>query len=135
MRLEIPEKCNSVMVATADDFEEVTSVSAGNIAVVSGLIVSTVFTVMTLVGVFLLCIFTIFNFQETRAGDIVTSSSSAASAAYKNLAKAKGIPEDEARTLLGADVAPPESVFFCSIEAPSQVCSHDYRYDMFLTMP
>lgn len=43
MRLEIPEKCNNVMVATADDFEEVPVVSAGNIAVVSGLNVSMIY--------------------------------------------------------------------------------------------
>lgn len=40
MRLQIPEKCTNVMVATADEFEEMPSITSGNIAVVSGLNVS-----------------------------------------------------------------------------------------------
>lgn len=95
VRLQMPEKCTNVMVATANDFEEVPTVTAGNIAVVSGLI-------------------------ETRAGDLITSSGSSTQKACKDIAKIKGITEEEARTLLGVGIVPPESVFFCSIEAPSQ---------------
>ncbi len=46
LRLQIPEKCANVMMATADDFEEVPSVTAGNIAVVSGLTASIFFSVL-----------------------------------------------------------------------------------------
>ncbi|KAE8750087.1 hypothetical protein FOCC_FOCC003211 [Frankliniella occidentalis] len=90
LRLQIPEKCVNVMVATADDFEQVASVSAGNIAV------------------------------ETRAGDLVTYSQSTAQKAYKRLAIIKGVTENDAQNQLGVGAVVPDPVFFCSVEAPSQ---------------
>ncbi|KAK3926803.1 Ribosome-releasing factor 2, mitochondrial [Frankliniella fusca] len=95
LRLQVPEKCGNVMVATADDFEEVPSVGAGNIAVISGL-------------------------NETRAGDLVSHSLNTAQKAYKRLAQIKNISENDAQNLLSVGAAVPDAVFFRSIEAPSQ---------------
>ena len=60
-------------------------------------------------------------FQETRAGDLITSSTGAAKKAYETLAKVRGVTENDVKELLGLSSHSPESVFFCSIEAPSQV--------------
>lgn len=95
MRLKATEHCGTLMVANADDYEEVNEIRAGNIVAVSGL-------------------------KETIAGDLVTVSASAMTAAKTQLLtlqKDKKLVENP--FVVGTEI--PEPVFFCSVEAPSLV--------------
>lgn len=58
--------------------------------------------------------------QETRAGDLITNNEKVFEMACKKLATAKNVTESDTRTMFGAGTTPPDPVFFCSIEAPSQ---------------
>ncbi|KAJ8974319.1 hypothetical protein NQ317_010915 [Molorchus minor] len=91
------EQVGKVYVAYADDLEEVQSMKAGNIAVVSGL-------------------------KKVMSGDLVANSNVASQKAKKNLlhsAKKENIQDPDIEKLLGIGVTIPEPVFFCSIEPPS----------------
>lgn len=63
-----------------------------------------------------------FCFQHVFSGDFVTNSGSSVSNAARELQKRKKISYDECLNLLCPRMSIPEPVFFCSIEAPSQVC-------------
>ncbi|XP_071540183.1 ribosome-releasing factor 2, mitochondrial isoform X1 [Panulirus ornatus] len=84
------EKVGRVMIAYADEFKEVSSASAGNIVVITGL-------------------------KITSTGDTLVESRSLANSVRKKLVDEKG--ENQTAMLLGVQV--PEPVFFCSVEAPS----------------
>lgn len=120
VRSQTSEKCSHVLVATADDFQEVPCVTAGNIAVVSGLTVSVASKIFSEILMLPLTLPFVCP-QETRAGDLITSNESVFEKACKKLAIAKNVAEKDTRTMLGAGIVPPDPVFFCSIEAPSQV--------------
>lgn len=94
---EKTESCTKLMVAFADETEEVTEVGCGNIAAVSGL-------------------------KYTVAGDLVTNSASAAGAAQKKFTKlkSKSVDNDNSFDLFGVKTHIPDPVFFCSIEPPSK---------------
>ncbi|KAJ9575741.1 hypothetical protein L9F63_007387 [Diploptera punctata] len=94
---EKTENSSRLMVAFADETEEVMEVGSGNIAAVSGL-------------------------KFTVAGDLVTNSASAAGSAYKKFAKLKNRSEDDNNSfeLFGVKTHIPDPVFFCSIEPPSK---------------
>ncbi|XP_069683538.1 ribosome-releasing factor 2, mitochondrial [Periplaneta americana] len=90
IRQEKQEQTGKLMVAFADENEEVGEVSAGNIAAVTGL-------------------------KHTVAGDLVTVNASAASAAEKKWKKLSSSGD-----LFGIRTRVPDPVFFCSIEPPSK---------------
>ncbi|KAG6442041.1 hypothetical protein O3G_MSEX002102 [Manduca sexta] len=112
------EQTGSLYVALADDYKLVEKVTAGNIAVISGL-------------------------KETMSGDLITSTQTAANRAKTSLAAQLREPseveelmlpsarlrlqaldsqptnEELAQVLLGIGTTIPEPVFLCSIEPPS----------------
>ncbi|CAH0395875.1 unnamed protein product [Bemisia tabaci] len=94
LRAESSEQIKNVMIAYADDYEEVNTVTAGNVAAVTGL-------------------------KDTKSGDYISSSQNCVRDLSATLAKKKRISEKEAYQLLGGDVIIPDPVFFCTIEAPS----------------
>ncbi|XP_046440167.1 ribosome-releasing factor 2, mitochondrial-like [Daphnia pulex] len=89
------EKTGRLYVASADELNEVQSLSEGNIAVVTGL-------------------------KGTVTGDTLTSGVTAMNAARRWLAKKQGVSEAEVAPIL-AGVEIPDPVFFCSIETASLV--------------
>ncbi|XP_076637284.1 mitochondrial ribosome recycling factor 2 [Colletes latitarsis] len=91
---EISEQGNKLYVACADDYEEVSKISHGNIAAVAGL-------------------------KYTTTGDLVTSGVLAASNARKYLAARKDIEPEDVENFFTSNSKILEPVFFCSIEAPS----------------
>jgi len=92
------EKFVKLMVAFADNFREVDEITAGNIAVVSGL-------------------------RQSMTGDTVVGSQAAAKAALK-LQQSEG--EDNSGALLASPYIP-EPVFFCSIEPPSMAAQKQFE--------
>lgn len=88
------EQTGKLYIAYADDFRETEILPNGNIAVVTGL-------------------------KETMTGDLVTSNSTAAQTAKKNLVKDSKADEEAIKDILGVGTQIPEPVFFCSIEPPS----------------
>lgn len=93
---ERTEQTGKLMVAFADESEEVSEVLCGNIAAVTGL-------------------------KYTVVGDLVTTNASTASAAHKKLLKLKG-PDNSSdiNDLFGIRAKIPDPVFFCSVEPPSK---------------
>ncbi|XP_023717638.1 ribosome-releasing factor 2, mitochondrial [Cryptotermes secundus] len=90
------EQTGKLMVAFADESEEVSEVDHGNIAAITGL-------------------------KHTTVGDLVTSNASTASAAQKKLLKLRGVGEKtDTNDLFGISTRIPDPVFFCSIEPPSK---------------
>ncbi|XP_060536405.1 ribosome-releasing factor 2, mitochondrial isoform X2 [Cylas formicarius] len=95
---EKSEAAGRVYIAYADEFQEASSVGAGNIAVVSGL-------------------------KKTMSGDLLTSSLSTYHKAQKNFAKLyKETQTDLSDSIFGGTTYIPPPVFFCSIE-PSSMAS------------
>lgn len=93
---ERTEQTGKLMVAFADESEEVSEVDRGNIAAVTGL-------------------------KHTIVGDLVTNNASTASAVQKELLKLKGFGDKtDTNDLFGISTRIPEPVFFCSIEPPSK---------------
>ncbi|XP_059484147.1 ribosome-releasing factor 2, mitochondrial [Neocloeon triangulifer] len=95
VRLQKAEQSGQLLVAYADEYEEVQDVGCGNIAAVTGL-------------------------KDTFAGDLVTGNLSSANSAKAKLAKLKNIDSNEAEHILASSGSSMEPVFFCSIEPPSQ---------------
>ncbi|XP_054264972.1 ribosome-releasing factor 2, mitochondrial [Macrosteles quadrilineatus] len=94
MKQDKSETITKLMVVEADDFEEVSEVTQGNIAAASGLKFSVI-------------------------GDLLTSSASAASKAKLSLMKKEKLSEEEAEAKFNIGAVIPDPVFFCSIEPPS----------------
>ncbi|XP_011702790.1 PREDICTED: ribosome-releasing factor 2, mitochondrial [Wasmannia auropunctata] len=88
------EHCTRLYIACADDYEEVTEVSYGNIAAVGGL-------------------------KGTVAGDLVTTNASIANRAKQMMLKANPNRLDYANNFFASGVNLLDPVFFCSIEPPS----------------
>jgi len=88
-----PEKTGRLYIAKADELAEVSLMSEGSIAVVSGL-------------------------KQVVTGDTITSGVAAMNTARHWLAQKKSVPESEMSPVL-AGVQIPEPVFFCSIETSS----------------
>jgi len=91
---EQSEQCTRLYIACADDYEEVTEVSYGNIAAVSGL-------------------------KSTITGDLVTISASVANRAKQTMLKENPNRLDYVNNLFASGVNLLDPVFFCSIESPS----------------
>jgi elongation factor G len=93
---ERTEQSGKLMVAFADESEEVSEVDCGNIAAVTGL-------------------------KHTVVGDLVTANASIAFAARKLLMKLKGLDDkNDTDDLFGIRTKIPDPVFFCSVEPPSK---------------
>lgn len=93
---ERSEQTGKLMVAFADESEEVSEVLCGNIAAITGL-------------------------KNTVVGDLVTTNASAASAACRKLMKLKGSDDSsDIHDLFGVRTKVPDPVFFCSVEPPSK---------------
>ncbi|CAB3371023.1 Hypothetical predicted protein [Cloeon dipterum] len=95
VRQQKAEQTGQMMVAYADEFQEVQEMSSGNIVSVTGL-------------------------KDTFAGDLVTGNLSSANSAKEKLMKLKGIDASEAEHILATSGSSLDPVFFCSIEPPSQ---------------
>ncbi|KAG8222143.1 hypothetical protein J437_LFUL002140, partial [Ladona fulva] len=95
LRSQKSEVASKLMIATADDYEDVENVETGNIAVVSGL-------------------------KETVAGDVITNGTSAAKAAKSYLMKKKGMSEEEVDSAFSKGANAPDPVFYCSVEPSTQ---------------
>lgn len=89
------EQTGKVMIVEADDFEEVSEITEGNIAAVTGM-------------------------KVTVTGDMVSSSVTAFNAAKKAWSQKQGASSEEVNDDYGLSVQIPDPVFFCSIEPPSQ---------------
>lgn len=87
------EKIGKVMLALADELQEIKTAQKGNIVVVTGL-------------------------KNIITGDTITSSYSTANDARKEYAKCKSLDIDDVPNVLGG-IEIPDPVFFCSIEPPS----------------
>ncbi|XP_018351434.1 PREDICTED: ribosome-releasing factor 2, mitochondrial [Trachymyrmex septentrionalis] len=88
------EQCTRLYIACADDYEEVTEVSYGNIAAVSGL-------------------------KNTITGDLITTSQSIANHAKQIMLKENPKQLDYVNNFFASGVNLLDPVFFCSIEPPS----------------
>ncbi|XP_075222961.1 mitochondrial ribosome recycling factor 2 isoform X2 [Lycorma delicatula] len=88
------EQINRLMVALADDYEEVKEIHAGNVVAVSGL-------------------------KNVMTGDLITNSNSSMNSAKNYLVTEKKLTDEEANNLLGVGVTVPDPVFFCAIEPSS----------------
>ncbi|XP_012145634.2 mitochondrial ribosome recycling factor 2 isoform X1 [Megachile rotundata] len=88
------EQVNRLYVACADDYQEVSKVTHGNIAAVAGL-------------------------KTTTTGDLITSNQTAATEARKKLQSRKDIDQKVVDDFFASNSKALEPVFFCSIEAPS----------------
>ncbi|XP_018311284.1 ribosome-releasing factor 2, mitochondrial [Mycetomoellerius zeteki] len=91
---EQSEQCTRLYIACADDYEEVTEVSYGNIAAVSGL-------------------------KSTITGDLVTTSQSVGNHAKQIMLKKDPNRLDYVNNFFASGVNLLDPVFFCSIEPPS----------------
>lgn len=91
---EQSEQCTRLYVACADDYEEATEVSYGNVAAVSGL-------------------------KGTITGDLVTTSASVANRAKQSMLKENPNRLDYVNDFFASGVNLLDPVFFCSIEPPS----------------
>lgn len=91
---EQSEQCVHLYIACADDYEEVTEVSYGNIAAVAGL-------------------------KNTVTGDLVTTSANAASLAKQAMLKENPDQTEYVNNFFASGVKLLDPVFFCSIEPPS----------------
>ncbi|XP_050420605.1 ribosome-releasing factor 2, mitochondrial [Adelges cooleyi] len=89
------ENVGRVMIAYADDYNEVEKAHAGAIVAVTGL-------------------------KSTVCGDFITSSGNALKVALKKLANSSNLTQEQSVEKLGVDLHVPDPVFFCSIEPPSQ---------------
>ncbi|XP_063981816.1 ribosome-releasing factor 2, mitochondrial [Diachasmimorpha longicaudata] len=87
------EQGGKLYAAYADDYEEISDVSEGNIAALGGL-------------------------KSTIIGDLLTASATAASRAKEALEKRGDVKEADSRSLF-EPAKVPDPVFFCSIEPPS----------------
>jgi elongation factor G len=92
---ERTEQAGKLMVAFADESEEISEVMCGNIAAVTGL-------------------------KHTVVGDLVTTNAATASAAHKKFMKLKGFDDSDTNDLFGIRTRIPDPVFFCSIEPPTK---------------
>ena len=88
------EQVGRLYVACADEYEEVSKITSGNIAVVGGL-------------------------KTTTTGDLITFNESAANEARKKLESLKDIKKEVVDDFFASNSKALEPVFFCSIEAPS----------------
>ncbi|KYM95249.1 PREDICTED: ribosome-releasing factor 2, mitochondrial [Cyphomyrmex costatus] len=91
---EQSEQCTRLYIACADDYKEVSEVSYGNIAAVSGL-------------------------KSTITGDLVTTSHSIANRAKQTMLKENPNRLDYVNNFFASGVNLLDPVFFCSIEPPS----------------
>lgn len=94
MTREQSEQCTRLYIACADDYEEVTEVSLGNIAAVGGL-------------------------KSTITGDLVTTSMSVGSRAKNTMLKENLNRPDYVNNFFASGTNLLDPVFFCSIEPPS----------------
>ncbi|KAL0103381.1 hypothetical protein PUN28_017565 [Cardiocondyla obscurior] len=88
------EQCARLYVACADDYEEVTEISCGNVAAVNGL-------------------------KSTITGDLITTSVSVANRAKQSMLKKNPNQQDYVDNFFASGVNLLDPVFFCSIEPPS----------------
>ncbi|XP_057659734.1 ribosome-releasing factor 2, mitochondrial [Diorhabda carinulata] len=88
------EQIGRLYVAYADDYEEVDSITTGNIAVVTGV-------------------------KKIMSGDLITNSSTAGQKAKNNILKKNKNIEKDIDKILGIGVSIPDPVFFRSIEPTS----------------
>ncbi|XP_053984350.1 ribosome-releasing factor 2, mitochondrial [Hylaeus volcanicus] len=91
---EISEQVGKLYVACADDYQDVSEISHGNIAAVTGL-------------------------KYTTTGDLITSGATVSSRAKKTLEAQKEIDSKDVENFFALNSKILEPVFFCSIEAPS----------------
>ncbi|RZF47465.1 hypothetical protein LSTR_LSTR007392 [Laodelphax striatellus] len=88
------EQIGKLMVALADDYEEVPEVLSGNVAAVTGL-------------------------KNVNTGDLITTSTAAANSARKYLMNKKKFTSEQIDEVFGVGVQVPDPVFFCSVEPAS----------------
>ncbi|KAI4498896.1 hypothetical protein M0802_006071 [Mischocyttarus mexicanus] len=94
VRNEKVEQSNRLYLACADDYEEINEINNGNIAAVTGL-------------------------QTTVTGDLLTTSSSVAKTAQKNMKTSTKSSSGRKLDIFTSSTTIPDPVFFCSIEPPS----------------
>ncbi|XP_076760367.1 mitochondrial ribosome recycling factor 2 isoform X2 [Xylocopa sonorina] len=88
------EIVTKLYIAYADEYQEVSKMTHGNIAALTGL-------------------------KSTMTGDVITSGPTAAKQAKQKLAAHSHSTLEDAETIFACDFKSVEPVFFCSIEAPS----------------
>ncbi|KOC59750.1 Ribosome-releasing factor 2, mitochondrial [Habropoda laboriosa] len=91
---EEKETAGKLYIAFADDYQEISSITRGNIAAVTGL-------------------------KYTMAGDLITSTLTAANNAKQKLEAQKDVRPEDIEKIFNCNTKTLEPVFFCSIEAPS----------------
>lgn len=93
VRKEVREQVGRLYIAYADEYEDVSKISDGNIAAVAGL-------------------------KTTTAGDLITSGPTAAKQARERLESQENVNSEDVEKVFNCN-SKMEPVFFCSIEAPS----------------